>query len=295
MANETPTTNPTPDTTTPASDATGEQKQGTTDQTEAKQAATTEAARKYKVLIDGEESEVEEAELLRGYQIRKASDKKFSEAARMRKEADALVELLREDPVNALTHPSVGHDFRKLAEKYLTDVLEDEMAPPEEKEKRAKLRRMEELEKENTKLKADFEERRMAQLTEQYKSEYQNKIVDALDKGGLPKTNHTVKRMAYYMQQALENDYDLEPRDVIDLVRKDYLNEIKDIISASDGQVLLDLLGEETANKIRKFDISRVSGQQVASQKQEEAAPSKAKEKKMTMDEFSEYLKSISD
>lgn len=256
----------------------------------------TEGPRKYTVKIDGEEIEVDETELLRGYQLRTASDKKFREASYARKQADALIELLREDPIKALTHPSVGVDFRQLAEKFLADAIEDEMATPEEREKRQKLQRLEELERENAQFKKSEEERQMAQMTAHYRQEYENNIINALDKSGLPKTNHTVKRMAYYMAQALENGYELQPVDVVDLVRKDYQSEIKDLLGASDERVLFDLIGDDIAGKIRKHDIAKLkkSALPVAESTGEVRTPREAS-KQMSMDDFSAYLKSIKD
>jgi hypothetical protein len=252
--------------------------------------------RKYTVKIDGEEIEVDETELLRGYQLRKASDQKFREASDYRKQADALIDLLREDPIKALTHPSIGIDFRALAEKYLADAIEDEMATPEEKERRQKLRKLEELERENAAYKQQQEEAQMQQLTAHYRQEYENGIIQALDKSGLPKTNHTVKRMAYYMNQALENGYELQPADVTDLVRKDYMNEIKDLVGASDGQVLLDLLGDDVAKRVRKFDVAQLKKKAVPVEEgKENQVVTKKQDKKMTMDEFNAYLKSITD
>jgi hypothetical protein len=49
----------------------------------------------YKVKVNGEEIEVDEEELTRGYQIRKASDRAFQEAAEMRKKAEAFSAHLR--------------------------------------------------------------------------------------------------------------------------------------------------------------------------------------------------------
>ena len=91
--------------------------------------------RLYRVKIDGQEMEVDESELLAGYQRAKAANKRFEEAAKQRKQAEHFLKLLRTDPVKVLQHPEVGHDVRQLAEDYLAEIIKKEKMSPEEREK----------------------------------------------------------------------------------------------------------------------------------------------------------------
>ncbi len=98
--------------------------------------AAAEAMRKHKVKVDGQEIEVDEEELKRGYAHQKAANKKLQEGLRAKKQAEDFVKLLKTDPLKVLKDPRIGHDVRKLAEEYLASQLEDELLDPREKELR---------------------------------------------------------------------------------------------------------------------------------------------------------------
>lgn len=214
--------------------------------------------KKYKVKIDGEELEVDEAELLAGYQTRKAADKKFQEAAMTRKQAEEFISLLKTDPVKVLSHPGLGVDFRQLAEQYLVQQLEEEMLDPRDRE----LKKYKAMVEEQETLKKQELERQQAeqaeQLRQRYTEDYTNQIVTALQTSGLPKTERTVKAMAQYMHLGLQHGVDLKAAEVVELVKQDYINAQKELFGALDGDTLLSILGEDVANKIRKSDVKRL-------------------------------------
>jgi hypothetical protein len=214
--------------------------------------------KKYKVKIDSEEMEVDEDELVRGYQLRKASDKKFAEANLARKQAEEFVRLLKTDPRKVLSHPSIGIDLKKFAEEYLVEDLQQEMLSPEQKklkEYQAKLAKYEEQERT---IKADQEKKAQEEVKKKYQEGYHKQITEALDTAALPKTEYTVERMIYYMSKALKNGYELEARDVVDLVRRDYIDDSKSLFSGLDAEALEQLLGSDIAKKMRQHDIKKV-------------------------------------
>ena len=55
-------------------------------------------ARLYKVTVDGQEMEVDEDELRRGYAHNKAAAKRMEEAAFTRKEAEQVIRLFKDNP-----------------------------------------------------------------------------------------------------------------------------------------------------------------------------------------------------
>lgn len=57
---------------------------------------------KHRVKVDGEEFEVDEPELVRGYQLARASHKRLQEAATAKKEAEGLFDVFDKDPFDAL-------------------------------------------------------------------------------------------------------------------------------------------------------------------------------------------------
>lgn len=215
-------------------------------------------AQKYKVKVDGAEMEVDLQELLTGYQTRKSSDKAFREASMLRKQSEEFIHLLKTNPAKVLTDPRIGHDMRKLAEEYLAAQLEDEMMDPKDRELRDAKKQLQEIEEEKKRKAAEEEESRKTELRQKYAADYQSQILNALDKSGLPKSELTVKRMAYYLQQGLKRGYSLEAMDVVDLVRQDYISEQKALFGGLDGDALLSILGSDVADKIRKHDIAKL-------------------------------------
>lgn len=251
--------------------------------------------RKYKVKIDDQEVEVDESELLSGYQMRRASQKRFEEAARLKKEAEQKVEFLKKNPEKALE--SLGLNVRELAENYILKQMEDEKLTPEQKKLREyeeKLRSYEDEKKQQEEAKRKEEE---IKLEEHYKQEYSKKMKEALDSSGLPKTPYTVRRMAHLMSRALENGLEMEPKDAVGILREEYISDIKQLLGQADGETLLGLLGKEVSDKIRKTELAKVKAKtpptpvkapEVAKPKEEEKP-----KKKKTWDEFKAELDAI--
>lgn len=226
-----------------------------------KEIAEQDGKRMFKVKVNGEEVEVDEDELKAGYQTRKASDEKFREAAMSKKQAEEFIHLLRTNPKKVLSNPDLGIDVRKFAEEFLVEQMEEEMMDPKDRELRDAKRQLEEIENEKKRIKEEEESKQAAQLKEKYSQEYQTSIVEALQTSGLPKSEHTVKRMAYYMHQGLKRGMNLGAKDVVSLVKQDYIDEQKALYSNLDGDMLVQLLGSDVADKIRKYDVSKVKGQ----------------------------------
>lgn len=251
--------------------------------------------KKYKVKVDGAESEVDEDELLRGYQTRKASAKHLEEAAAIRKQAENFLELLKTNPRKVLSHPTLGHDLRKFAEEILGEALEDELMEPSARELKQLKQQLKEREEKEAAQKAYAEEQIRNELKVKYTEHYQNEILKTLEAADLPKTPETVKRMAYYMHQGLSRSMDLKPSDVVDLVKEDYMVAIKSLFGSVDGEKLMELLGEDVTSKIRKVDVSRVKNNPLNQVRTpEKQAPSKDRGKvkpKRDLDTFMRSLK----
>ena len=229
------------------------------DLTDADKVETTDNPDKFIVKVNGEELEVTRDELIQGYQTRKAADDKFREAANTRKQAEDFINLLKTNPKKVLSNPSLGIDFRELAEEYLMEQMEEEQMDPRDRELKEAREKLASIEEEKKQKEKEQQEQQAADLREKYTQEYQQSIIDTLQKSGLPKTEHTVKRMAYYMHQGLKRGYTLKSNDVVDLVKQDYITEQKSLYSGLDGDALIELLGDDVASKIRKHDVAKYS------------------------------------
>lgn len=254
------------------------------------------APKLYTVKVNGEDVQVTEEELIGSYQVRKASDAKFQEAAAARKQAEEFIHLLKTDPRKVLTNPTLGLDVRKFAEDFLVEQLQEEMMDPKDRELMQARKQLEEYENEKKRKEQEAQEAEALELRNKYTEEYQTSIVDALSSSGLPKTEHTVKRMAYYMHQGLKRGYNLGAGDVVDLVKQDYINEQKSMYGQLDGDSLVELLGPEVADKIRKHDVSKVTKKRPPTVPQTQPtskSPREKPSKKITKDDWKAKLERI--
>ena len=216
--------------------------------------------RKMKLKIDGKEEEMTEDEVIKLAQMGRGSNKRFEEAKVMRQQAEQFLAMLKSDPKSVLSNPAIGVDLRKFAEEIVWEHIQDEALSPEQKKARDVQKELDKYKKQEEETKKTQAEQQMKALHDKYAVDYDRKITSALQTSGLPKTPATVKRMAEYMFTAVQNGYDLEPSDLVEQVRKDYYQDIKDLFGQTEGDQLLSILGEDVAKKIRHSDMKRLKG-----------------------------------
>lgn len=256
---------------------------------------------KYTVKVDGQEVEVDLDELLKGYSANSAAQKKFQEAAQMRKQAETFIEMLRTNPTQVLTNPSLGLNFRELAEQYLVEQLQDEMLSPEEREFRDMKSRLQQFE-EAEKAKADAEEQyKLQELIEARQADISKEIIGALEATGLPRNEVTISRMSHYMYQVVTNpniSQEVKDKvtfsDIADLVKQDWQAEIQSLLGTSNIETLLQLVGDEGVKKIRKWDVERVKQpKKQPTQHVTKSTKKKDDKNKVSMADFRSYLDTL--
>lgn len=243
----------------------------------------------YKVKIDGQEVDITEDELLKGYQSTKSAQQRFNEAALMRKQAEELVKIAKNDPRKLLTHPDIGVDLKKFANDILAEMMEEELLSPQEKEQRAMKKKLAEYEAERERQRAEAEQAEMDKYVQLYEQEYTNGIVEALETSGLPRTETTVKKMASMMLLALENGLDVKPKDVVEFVKRDYMAEVKSLFGAANEDIILSLLGDDISNKVVKGHLKKVKPKQAETKVTEvttSAKKSQSQSRTLTRDEW---------
>lgn len=210
-------------------------------------------ARLYKVMVDGDEMEVDEEELKRGYAHNKAASKRMEEASMTRKEAAQVMRMFQENPKEALKY--LGKDVRQFAEQIINEELEEAMMDPKDKELRDYKRRVDEYERESRLAKEAYDKEQMeAELNRQAQS-IQAEITSTLESSGLPKTERTISRMVYYMQSALAAGYNVTPSDVIDQVKQDYIYDFKSMIGGLSEDQIEMFLGQDLVRKVAKSTV----------------------------------------
>lgn len=213
-------------------------------------------ARKYKVKIDGVDQEVDEDELIRGYQLRKVSDQRLQEGVKARKQAEAFLQMLKSDPRKVLSDPRLGIDAKKIAEDIIYEQLQQEMMTPEQRELAEYKRKVHEYEAHQQRIQQEEAQKQAEMLHTQQRDAYVKDISDALANAGLPKNDYTVNRVVHEMTKAINAGFsNVSAQDVIDLVHAQFIKDTKALYGSSNEETLMKLLGDEVASKIRNYDI----------------------------------------
>ncbi len=255
--------------------------------------AAKEAARKFKVKVDGEELEIEEEELKRGYAHQKAANKLFQEGKMLRKQSEEYLSMMRDPEKFFETAKKLGHDPRALAEKYLANQLEDELMDPKDKRIRdlESQQALRDQEKENEKKK---EEDKLTQtLKTKFAKEYSDSFVAALQESNLPADKITVGEMAAYIGRAAAIGFKLSAKDAATLVEQDQeLKAQKKFGKNADVKAIVKFLGPDNVEKIRVFLLEQLKNPEAGLTTPSEQGPVRERRtpsRRMTPREWREY------
>lgn len=218
--------------------------------------------KKFALTVDGKNEDFEldlgnEDEIKKHLQKSRAADKRFQEAAEVRKAAMEFIDQLRKNPKKVLADPNIGIDVRKFAEEILNDEIKEMEKSPEQREKEKLQRELEDLKKQAQERDESAKQAEFSRLQMEQERILETEISAALDIGGMPKTPRTVKAMAEMMMIALENGIDLSPKDIAPLVKNTTLSEFKEVVSSLTDDQLEDFLGKEVIGRLRKKSIAR--------------------------------------
>lgn len=218
-----------------------------------------EPVRTLKLKVEGKELELPESEVIALAQQGKSAAQRFQEAARLRKETEAVVNFIKSNPKEAMKH--LGIDPRKFSEEVLMEAIQLEAMTPEQKRLHEAETKLKQIEAEKKRQAEAARQKEIADLTERHRQNYEKMFIDALSAEALPKTAYTVKRMAELTIVAQKKGINVDSRQIAKLVREDYQNEIKALYQNSDPETLRQLLGEDALKKLRQDEISKLKSQ----------------------------------
>lgn len=240
--------------------------------------------KKWQLKSNGKEREVtDEAELVRLAQLGLGANEKFEQAAKTRKQAEQVLELLQTNPAEALKR--LGMDVRKMAEDYLYQEIQAEQLTPEQKKVKDMETELEKYRAEKAETERKTREDHITKLQAQYEVSIQDNIIKSIEHYKLPNNPRTMARIAEYMAKALENGYMADPMDVAPRVRADLETEHKAMYSQYGVEDLLKIIGEDKLKQIRQYEVNKVKTkapvaptqtQPVAIAKTEESKPSES-------------------
>lgn len=232
--------------------------------------------RKMKLKIGEQEVELPEDEVVKLAQKGKAADKAFQEGARARKQAEALIAMLKNDPLGALQHEAIGHDVKKIIADYIRTQAEEAKLTPAERKARDLENELKTYKEKEESAKEQERQRLINERAKEIHESWEKEMIEVLQTSGLPRTNFTAERVAYWMEVGIKNGKDVTPKMVVPLVKADIEKAFKDMYGAADDSTLAALLGDEglakasreylkkqkkgPANNLEKPHVSRDAG-----------------------------------
>jgi hypothetical protein len=262
-------------------------------------AAEVKKIKKLKLKFNGKEIEedlpfeIEEAHadwLTKQRQKAMLADHKANEYSQLEREIGAFIQELRKNPKKALSNPAIGLDIKQFAAEILQEEIEQAQKTPEQIKEEALQRELEELKAERAREKEEMNARELERLTEREYERYDNLMSAAIESSDLPKSPYVVKKMTEYLMMGIENGIDVEPKDVIPLIREEIQNDIQEMFQVMPAEVIEQILGKSNIEKLRKKRVAsakapvpvKASVKDVGAQKKEEVK----EEKKQTLRDF---------
>lgn len=221
--------------------------------------------------------------LTRQLQMAKMGQHKSQEFAMLQNDVRDFVSQLRDNPLETLSDPSLGLDLKELAARVVEEELENAQKSPEQLEKERLEKELNRMKEEREREQEEFRRREMERLQQEQYERYDMLMDQALNGSDLPKTPYVVKKMADYMIMAINKGYDVEPSDILPIVREEILSDIKSMSSVMEPDQLLNLWGNDSYERIRKHRLSKnrkKKATEATKKKATDVGATKAKEEK---------------
>lgn len=179
------------------------------------------------------------------------SDHKAREYAQLEQEVGAFIQELRKNPKKALQNPAIGLDVKELAASILQEEIERSQKTPEQLRAEEAEAKLQELMEEREREKKELEEKQLEMLTEREYERYDNLMSSALEASDLPKSPYVVKKLTEYMIMAVENGIDVDPKDVIPLIRQEIHDDVSQMFGVMPAELIEQVIGKETLGKLK--------------------------------------------
>jgi len=237
-------------------------------------APTAKEIRKLKLKLEGADIELPEEDVIKLAQQASVANRRFQDAAMSRKETEAVLKMLKENPKVAME--KLGIDLRKFSEETLTEIIKREQESPaakKERELEEKVRSYEAKEAERAEeakraelVREESKKREAATAEERAQITRLDKLfTKALEDSGVPKTPWSIARMAQLQRVSNKNGWEMPAEQLAKIAREDYDKEFQERVSgykgadgALDGDKLISLFGEDIIKAITKAKVKQL-------------------------------------
>jgi hypothetical protein len=204
-------------------------------------------------------------EIVDAYQLRQLSDKKRSEAEKLTSEFKKLQELGAKDPIKLMK--AMGYDFDNIATQYLAKKAEDAMKDPATLEAEKTKEELAQYKKYVEEQKAAKEQEARATEVANIKNSLHAEIIQAVEEAkdlGLPVDEELIIAIAQQMMVQQKGQKPLNAKEALPATYAKTQKWLQGLAAKMEGEALVKWLGEDTAKKIRKYDLTQLKAKRSA-------------------------------
>lgn len=191
-----------------------------------------------------------------------ASHERFEKASQIEKSQKEYDEKLKKDFIGALVEKGLSKEQIKtrFEQWYKENFIDPETMSPEQKELAELKRWKQQQEQERQEIDEQKKSAEQKEFEQKERQNYQKEIIETIEKFDLPKTRFIVGRIAYWQGINLSKGYDAPPEVVVQQVREEEQSILKNAVKSrmANPEKLVEYLGEDVVNAIRKFDVERL-------------------------------------
>lgn len=216
-----------------------------------------EEIKKFKVKINGEETEVDEEELVKNYQLAKASQSKFEEASAIMKNVQMALQSAKDEPLAFLER--LGHNPKDFILEQAQKILDEEDGVGKTPEQLEIEKQRKEIEAEKKKWE---EERKKEEQQKQYQEinrKLDSEISEAFDMLGVERSPEMIKELAQKMLNSYNKDGDRPS--AYEILKgtlehkKSYVNKV---LTSKKVEELINDLPKEFVDSMRQYFVNKV-------------------------------------
>lgn len=227
-----------------------------------KPAPTAEEFFEYKA--NGKPVKIPKSEAEKKLALADGAFQKFEEAANIRKDAEAKLSRIKtpKEAIKFLNDPESGLDPSEVRaafeEWYNYQYIEPEKMTPAERENRELKEKLSKFEAEQLAKKEAEDKEIESKMDLEEAQKLQTEILGLLDECQMPKTRFTANRLAYWMRVNESKGLNAPAQVIVEQVRREANDIMQSLVKNAEGESLLKILGDDTAKKLRKYDLERI-------------------------------------
>ena len=234
----------------------------------APKAPTQAEKRKYSLKVDGQdiEEELSDDDIRVRLQKAHAVDKRFAEVANQRKQIEAALSQLKNDPAKALKEIA-GLDLDEWAEKRILERYQEAMMPEAEREKAEMQRKLADYERQFEEQKTSAESAKQQAYEQQVFEKTEQDFIQAVETLGYDKgfsRTVLVPMMAEIAESALDYGVELTPSQMASEANKRLETIHRRQVQGLKGEQLLKYLGDDVVTEAIRAKLAATRGSAAA-------------------------------